>query len=139
MSNEWKDWLEDKKIENREWIKKYPFLEIVQGHDETIWRDFVETGWQETVFDAALDELLECYEEYPFLILDVKEKFGELRIYISYDEKPYNIENIDDRLQNLLIYIAEKSRGFCPICGRRKAPKDNLCKICSYNTGRIEL
>lgn len=132
MSNEYKDWLWERQQDAKTLAEKYPFLEIHEGADVT-WLDFVPDGWKDTVMKPYLDKLKEIWDILPFLIYDVKEKYGILQIYIG----PCKVETPKeekawDELLELLSEIREKSVHFCPMCGgvHRRGATTVLCPKC---------
>jgi hypothetical protein len=105
-------------------LKKLPYIEC-------------DIGWFDLIDEALKDILDIAYEEdEPIQVVQIKEKFGGLRIY-------YDAESEDeDRLHRLedIVYNAEKlSYKTCEVCGEEGKPRKGvwiktLCDI--HNTRR---
>lgn len=123
MSNEYKDWLEDQKIEDAETLKKYPFLEARDGSGKKLGvvMDLeIPNGWMK-LFYSLCDKVVEIVEEYgleDYYFVQVKEKFNELRIYPS----DWGKENpAFDKLAELYCHYERLSQYTCVICGGNAA------------------
>ena len=81
MSNEYKDWLRDSAEEE----KIYPYLKIFS--DGNSWMDYIPTGWQNRIYKLFdnINIILGDRINY-FHILDIKEKYGEFRLYWTIDD-----------------------------------------------------
>ena len=81
MSNEYKDWLRDSAEEE----KIYPYLKI--SSDGNSWMDYIPTGWQNRIYKLFdnINTILGDRINY-FHILDIKEKYGEFRLYWTIDD-----------------------------------------------------
>ena len=94
---------------NKKLVKKYPFL-VIDGlnPEEGTWRDNIPMGW-EHLFDLMCEKLLEEIEDTDmfetFRFEEVKEKFGELRIYS--DGGNEETDRIIDEWSFLSGYICE--------------------------------
>lgn len=134
MSNEYKDWLEEMKnspARSKEWnrwfLMKYPWMEPVNlkgqrisevdkdyDFDCTCADDFPK-GWWDTFglqmceeIDQALRELPE--EQYNnFYIVQIKEKYGELRFYTGWET---------DKISEIIGKYEDLSRKICIECGK---------------------
>ena len=114
---------------NKELVKKYPFLVIKinpwteealykKDYDyEYIWWDDIPKGWKEAFGEQMCDELLEILKEADYVneykILQIKEKFGSLRIYDC--GVP---ESIQDKYNAWLNKYEELSENTCINCGK---------------------
>jgi hypothetical protein len=86
---------------------------------------------------AILQELFNKLEQYAvqnnldnFYIMQVKEKFGSLRVYTSYE---------NEEISSLIEQAELKSQETCEICGNKGKPNRNgwistLCKNCRKKT-----
>lgn len=119
MSNEYKDWLEDQKIEDAEMLKKYPFLEArdSSGKKLGVMIDLeIPTGWMRLFYSLCdkVAEIVKIYNLEDYYFVQVKEKFNELRVYPSDwgDENPAFSKLTD------IYYLYERmSQYTCAICG----------------------
>lgn len=129
MSNEYKDWLRD----NAEEDKIYPYLKI--SSDGSSWMDFIPTGWQNKVY-KLFDKINAILGDRAkdFHILDIKEKYGEFRLYwiANFDISDAESWQIDE--------LAEQTRldllSTCMICGapaKYKYVSVPICEECDKN------
>lgn len=94
MSNEHKDWMRDKIEDNKELCRKYPFLiprnrftdEIPENFDYSwIELDAMPDGWRTAFGEQMCEEIAQALIKNEDLeryrILQIKEKYGELRWY----------------------------------------------------------
>lgn len=94
------------------WIKKHPEwfdrprIEIEEGHE----------GWRQLIDDAfeAVEEILFQHSGEYFWIVQVKEKFGGLRIYFREAGRP---QEASTRLSEIMTDAEARSRYICEICG----------------------
>lgn len=129
-------------------VNKYPFLmpkywnkdtmsyEVRKNYDYT-WTelDAMPDGWRNAFGEMMCEEIKEelvrcnCLDEY--LILDIKEKFGQLRWYDNGTPIGCNVSQITDKYSVL-------SENICIICGKPDVPMTGtlpshispLCKSC---------
>ena len=126
-------------------VNKYPFLipnkdimsyEVIKDYDYT-WTelDAMPDGWRKAFGEMMCEEIKEelikhnCLDEY--LILDIKEKFGQLRWYDNGTPIGCNVSQIIDKYSVL-------SENICLICGKPDVPMTGtlpsyispLCKSC---------
>lgn len=121
MSNEYKDWLRDKKEENKYWISRYPFLEMkydddYPDDDNGCWLDCLPVGWVTAFAKDMCDELMEALGDYAneWQIIELKEKYAEMRLY--HGGVP---ENIYDKVESIIDKYAEISINTCASCGKQ--------------------
>ena len=133
-----------KKIEkNKKLVRKYPWLkplnrislEPIEGYDYsfTEW-DSIEKGWDIAFGKMLLKELGEVIDKNglknEFHILEIKEKYGELRISCM-----NACEDIDKIIEKYRVI----SRNVCMGCGKPDVPMTNygwyypVCKECWNN------
>lgn len=122
MSNEYKDWIHDKIEDNKELCRKYPFLiprnrltdEIPNDYDYS-WTelDDLPDGWRVAFGEQICEEIARVLEKNgrlkEYRILQIKEKFGELRWY----DKGATQEVNDIKEKYIL-----KSSHICINCGK---------------------
>lgn len=123
MSNEMKDWMANRKAEAEYWISKYPFLRI-NNNDiypwlnteeiEECWLDCMPEGWVRAFGKQMCDDLMEALGDYSdkWTIVEVKEKYGELRIYdVGCPTEIY------DKVQSVIDKYSYISGFVCVECG----------------------
>ena len=98
MSNEMKDWMNDTVEENRKLCELYPFLDCDHTYEFT-WLDFVPTGWQES-FLSMCQKLVPFKED--FEIFEIKEKYGQLRVYFWVEKKNKKYEEIYKQVEEII-------------------------------------
>lgn len=113
------------KMKNRQLAKKYPWIaprdwmtgRISKDYDYsyTYWE--LPIGWHKAFGKMYLEELAQAvkdaHAEKDFLIEEVKEKYGMLRVYVNNYSKP--IDRVIDKYE----YI---SQNVCIICGKPDVP-----------------
>ena len=67
-------------------------------------------GWYPLIIELLdqLQEISDREEEFDVEVLQVKEKFGELRVYVNYET---------DEITELIDKYAQRSRITCEVCG----------------------
>jgi hypothetical protein len=148
MSNEWKDWQRDRSEEAKEWVKKYPFLRF-KNNDCCPWQNTEEVkscwmfdlpvGWY-GIGAQMCDELMTALGKYAddFVILQLKEKFNEIRLYYGWADREYTDEESDemhalyDGIENVIRKYAEISYNTCVVCGKpaTKVTYDYIAGYC---------
>ena len=118
MSNEYKDWKAD---------LRQIFEEKVRD------LDFLYDGWVNSFVPQLKDELFELLGSYveQFVVLQIKEKFGELVILWYFDldglEDKY-VEDVDElyeKIDALRHKYAELSSKTCIVCGEPGVMRDD--------------
>lgn len=126
MSNKMKDWMNDTVQENKKLCGLYPFLDCDYTYEFT-WLDYVPEGWQKSF-------LFMCQALYPyrndFEILEIKEKYGQLRIYFWTDEDTDEYGEIYEQAAKIINSYCESTTTICPACGKEKSKKNYLCEDC---------
>lgn len=132
MSNEYKDWIEDKKNapinspDHNYWLcYKYPWLiphnrwtdEEIEDFDFSYTElDGMPEGWKKAFGEQICEEIQKLLEEadyvYKYRILQIKEKFGGLRWYDN--TVP---ESIRERLNAIITKYEDLSERTCVNCG----------------------
>lgn len=134
MSNEMKDWITDNKQEARWWIEKYPFLMIKDNHiypwlkigsTEDHWLAELPDGWLYSFGEKMCDELLAVLGKYvdDFIIIQVKEKYGEMRLYWHWRDRKYannevaDLNALTDAIHSIIDGYMTISGQTCAKCG----------------------
>lgn len=131
--------------ENKALIEKYPILlprnaftgEVVDGYDYSYTcLDHLPEGWAKAfgilLFEDIQNEVNTWKKEArdDFYFCDIKEKFGELRIYPS---------SMSDKLFEILEAYCAISRNVCIVCGKLDVPMvrtgwvSPYCRECALN------
>lgn len=110
---------------NKELIQKYPFLQTkdFQGNKtfECTWLDFMPEGWKQCFGELLCEDILKVLQKSSisledFTILDIKEKFGTLRVYwTGSNELECELEDIINKYEYLSKYT-------CVLCGKVNVP-----------------
>lgn len=82
-------------------------------------------GWVKSFVPKMKDDLFKALGPYAedFVILETKEKWGELRIYWNWGDRDYTNEECDDLdklyndIENIIDEYSELSRNTCVKCG----------------------
>ena len=121
-------------LKNKKLIKKYYWLlprnvwtdKVPKDYDYTYIEWGVSPGWDKAFGDMLMKELGEAINKYNiknFRILQIKEKFGEFRLYCNrYNEE---IHHIIDKYTYL-------SQNICILCGAPDVPMINTGWISPY-------
>lgn len=126
---------------NKSLCDRYPFLipryewsdEIAWGKDipkysYTLAEDFPAGWWKAfgiMLCEELRDDLIRCNYLYEFRIVQIKEKFGELRVYTGSLPMSSKAFDIIDKYSHL-------SQNICIICGRPDVPMINTGWISPY-------
>ena len=108
--------------ENKKLIERYPFLLPRDGWNDTVREDYdysyteldeMPKGWRKAFGNMMMEELREVLVEENFLdgfrILEIKEKWGELRLYTNYH---------NDKIERIIKKYTTLSRNICIHCGK---------------------
>lgn len=120
-----KDFIEANKQDAKWWFDKYPFLRIKNnsvypwleiGSDECTWIDELPKGWIMGFCEKMCDELMDALGDYAdeWIILQVKEKFAELRIYHAGCPS-----GIYEKVESIINKYTKISYNTCSVCGAR--------------------
>lgn len=142
--------ISDETFDTTAWINKYPFLRIKdasctyyeENTDEVCWLNDIPLGWVKAFGEDMCNELLEVLGEHvdDFIIVQLKEKFAEMRLYWDWADKDYSAPECDrlNQLTNMIELIISKyaaiSRQTCYICGAQNARISNgtwIIPICT--------
>ena len=126
---------------NKELVKEYPFIAykeydfdndvyyIPKDYDyKYTWLDGLPEGWVKAFGEDLCRELKEALDEYnytdKFIIVQTKEKFGEMRIY-------HNGRPVGSKVEEVIDKYARISERTCCKCGK-PATKISLGWICPW-------
>ena len=106
--------------ENKKLCEKYPFLKINDDDSyESTWADDMPEGWWiafgELMCDEIKEELIRCNYLDEYEIVQVKEKYGQLRIYDDGIPKGCKVWDIISKYSVL-------SENICGVCGKPDVP-----------------
>lgn len=122
------------KLKNKKLVKKYPWLKpynvwtgrVWKDYDyETTWYDDIPKGWQIAFGDMLLAEI-DKTSNGDITFQQIKEKFGELRIYASCNKATQDVIHKYEHISN----------NICIKCGRPNVPQTTngwimpICKKC---------
>ena len=127
MSNEMKDWMNDTVQENKKLCKLYPFLDCDYTYEFT-WLDSVPMGWQGS-FLSMCQKLVPFKED--FKILEIKEKYGQLRVYFWTDDEVDEYGEIYNQVEEIINSYCNSTTAICLACGKEKSKKEYLCEDCT--------
>ena len=116
------------KEENKKLCERYPWLKIDDDYYCVEILDFIPVGWEDMALDMIdeLDDAIAFHHcEDEFEILDAKEKWNMLRVYVA----PTN-----DDIEDIINKYERMSGHICPICGRYKTPTRIKCKVCEVDS-----
>ncbi len=125
---------------NKALIEKFPFMKIDEDNVST-YADFIYSGWWSSFGLKLCEELnnklielgkKENYKYNDFKIIEIKEKYGMLRIYAYHC--PTEITEIIHKYEEI-------SAKTCIYCGRPAAPVKTMyelpiCNECIENAGK---
>ena len=104
--------------ENKKLCEKYPFLKCDEDY-ETTWADDMPKGWWlafgEMICEEIKAELIRCRFLDEYQIVQIKEKFGELRWYDNGIPHGCKVWDIIKKYSHL-------SENICAACGKPDVP-----------------
>jgi len=123
--------------ENKALLEKYPILrqrnvytgEPIDNNDEYTYLDAMPKGWAKAFGIPMFEDIQNEVNTWPkeeqerFFFTDIKEKYGELRVYTSH---------MTDNMFNILEAYCAISRNVCIICGKLDVPMVNRGWISPY-------
>lgn len=121
---------------NKFLVERYPFIKAYDGYSYTILDEMPE-GWRITFAINLLEDIREALLKEKvlnkYLIYQIKEKFGGLRIYDSGNPEKISLSSIIDKYE-VLSYM------LCPSCGQpvKWRSKNNIkyfCDECAQKFG----
>jgi hypothetical protein len=131
--------ISDYDFDTKAWIDKYPFLRIKdasctyypENTDEFCWLNDIPLGWVKGFGKEMCDKLLEALGKYvnDFIIIQLKEKYGAIRLYWRWDDKDYSdaereeLNQLADTIQGIIKDYEVISEHTCYSCGSMEARK----------------
>ena len=104
-------------------MRDYNLLKEKYSHlfEERFWGFDCNDGWYD-----LLDEMLSKIQHYQIKIVQIKEKFAQLRVYT---------EHIDEEVEKIIEIYEDRSIKTCEICGKRGEIRNTgwirtLCNSC---------
>ena len=112
MSSEYKDWINDLRAEFNE--KMWEITELYHG-------------WYVAFIPQMMDELFDAIGGYieEFEVYQIKEKFGEMRIYYGWADRDYteqelkDLKEIDEVVDGIINKYTDISKNTCVKCGAK--------------------
>lgn len=116
----------------KEWNEKYPFLRVKHNDvclwhtSEDCWFEDIPIGWVNAFGKQMCDELMEVLGKYSneFVIAQMKEKFGDLRIYWYFKDKDSyaqfevnEISELNAKIHDIVEKYNKISAYTCAECG----------------------
>ena len=126
MSNETKNWIVDTVEENKKLCEIFPFLNCDSTYEYT-WLDNIPEGWQES-FLSMCKKLVPFKED--FEIFEIKEKYGQLRVYFWTDDEVDEYGEIYNQVEEIINSYCNSTTTICLACGKEKSKKKYLCEDC---------
>jgi ribosomal protein S24E len=111
MSNEYKDWCNDN----------------LTALNAKMWEaDFLPEGWTDTFIPEMKKELANALGSYidDFVVFQIKEKYGAMRMYWSWADRDYDDNESDDlrelykEIKDIIDRYAVISEKTCVVCGK---------------------
>ena len=112
------------------WNDKYPFLRVSNNSiypwltEEDSWADEIPIGWRDSFFENMCDDLIATLGNYinEFEIIQLKEKYGSMRLYWNWkDENIFTeeqIHNLTNTIQDVISKYETISYHTCVRCGK---------------------
>ena len=127
MSNEYKDW----------------FCDVMTALNAKMWEaDFLPEGWTNTFIPKMKKELADILGSYvyDFVVFQIKEKYGVMRMYWSWADRDYNDTEVNDlnALTNEVEATIRKyeniSENTCVVCGKEATRMTSgwIMPVCDY-------
>ena len=130
------------------WNDKYPFLRVSNNSvypwltEEDSWADEIPIGWRDSFFENMCDELITVLGEYvdKFEIIQLKEKYGSMRLYWNWkDENIFTeepIHNLTNTIRDVISKYETISYHTCVRCGKPSTDYTNpwilpVCDKCN--------
>ena len=112
------------------WNNKYLFLRVTNNSvypwltEEDSWADEIPIGWRDSFFENMCDELIVVLGNYinEFEIVQLKEKYGSMRLYWNWkDENIFTeeqIHNLTNTIRDVISKYEAISYHTCVRCGK---------------------
>ena len=111
MSNEYKDWYNDNLTALN--AKMYEL-------------DLLPNGWVDTFVPKMKEELAKALGDYvyDFVVFQIKEKYGTMRVYWSWGDRKYtsselvDLAEISETIETIINKYENISENTCAVCGK---------------------
>ena len=112
------------------WNSKYPFLHVSNNSvypwltEKNSWADEIPIGWRGSFFENMCDDLISALRDYVdnFEIIQLKEKYGSMRLYWNWkDENIFTeeqIHNLTNTIRDVISKYEAISYHTCVRCGK---------------------
>ena len=112
------------------WNNKYPFLRVSNNSvypwltEEDSWADEIPIGWRDSFFENMCDDLIAALGNYinEFEIVQLKEKYGSMRLYWNWKNENIfteeQIHNLTNTIQDVISKYETISYHTCVRCGK---------------------
>lgn len=120
----------DNKDDSSWWNNKYPFLRVSNNSvypwltEEDSWANELPSGWRDSFFENMCDDLITALGDYinEFEIIQLKEKYGSMRLYWNWkDENIFTeeqIHNLTNTIRDVISKYEAISYHTCVRCGK---------------------
>ena len=111
------------------WNSKYPFLRVSNNSvypwltEEDSWVDEIPIGWRDSFFEDMCDDLIAALGNYinEFEIIQLKEKYGSMRLYWNWKNENVfteeQIHNLTNTIEDVISKYETISYHTCVRCG----------------------
>lgn len=112
--------------------------------EKTIMFDLLPEGWVKAFVPQIKEQLFKTLGSYvnDFILLDVKEKYGQLRVYWTWDIRDYSMSEVNDTIElqkdieDIIFYYEIVSENTCAFCGNKskyfsKKYDVPICEVCA--------
>ena len=130
------------------WNNKYPFLRVTNNSvypwltEKDSWANEIPIGWRDSFFENMCDELIAVLGNYinEFEIVQLKEKYGSMRLYWNWkDENIFTeeqIHNLTNTIRDVISKYEAISYHTCVRCGKPSTDYTHpwilpVCEKCS--------
>ena len=111
MSNEYKDWYNDN---------------LTALNAKMYEADLLPNGWVDTFIPKMKEELAKALGDYvyDFVVFQIKEKYGVMRMYWSWSDRKYtgselvDLAEISETVEAIINKYEDISENTCAICGK---------------------
>lgn len=125
---------------NQEWISNLR----TTFDEETAMFELLPEGWVKTFVPQMKEQIFKTLGMYAgeFVVLDVKEKYGQLRVYWTWKTIEHSANEVNDLIEiqkdidDILFYYETLSENTCAFCGNKanyfsKRYDVPICEVCA--------
>lgn len=111
--------------------------------EETVMFNLLPEGWVKTFVPQMKDQLFKALGSYvdDFVLLDVKEKYGQIRMYWTWKTIEHSVSEVNDlieiqkEIEDIIFYYENVSENTCAFCGNKtnyfsKRYGVPMCEVC---------